>query len=106
MAKKKNERVVMQNPNTGKEDGTIAREMYEPVRAAILTALTEEGDIAFADLKAAILKRTPSKMWENASPGWYTTTVKLDVEARGLITRQGSPQVLRLTEKGKEALPG
>ncbi len=35
------------------------------------------------------------------SVGWYATTVKLDLEARGLIERMPgeSPQVLRLTGK-------
>lgn len=90
------ERVTMQNPNTGRDDATIARRMYEPVRAAILEAIGEAGTLAFADLPAQVEARTPAELWEDASLGWYTTTVKLDLEAKGLIEREGSPQRLRL----------
>lgn len=96
MASNGDDRVVMQNPNTGRDDGTIARSFYEPVRAAILEAIGEAGTLPFADLRAAVEARTPSEMWADASVGWYTTTVKLDLEAKGLIEREGSPQALRI----------
>ncbi|MEM8902586.1 MAG: hypothetical protein AAGF02_02695 [Actinomycetota bacterium] len=90
------ERVTMQNPNTGRDDGAIAKRMYDPVRAAILDAIREAGTLAFADLPAEVEARTPAELWDDASLGWYTTTVKLDLEAKGLLTRAGSPQQLRL----------
>ena len=90
------ERVTMQNPNTGRDDGTIAKRMYDPVRAAILDAIGDAGTLPFAQLPAEVEARTPPELWEDASLGWYTTTVKLDLEAKGLIEREGSPQQLRL----------
>lgn len=90
------ERVVMDNPNTGRTDGTIARSFYDPVRAAIIEAIDEAGTLAFADLREAVEQRTPPEMWDDASVGWYTTTVKLDLEAKGIIEKEGSPQILRL----------
>jgi hypothetical protein len=77
--------------------------MYDPVRKAILQALSER-DVPFSELRAEITHRTPSELWDNASVGWYTTTVKLDIEARGLISRKGSPQILSLTAAGRTAL--
>jgi hypothetical protein len=39
----------------------------------------------------------PADVYRNASIGWYTVTVKLDLEARGLIERIAgvTPQHLR-----------
>ena len=92
------ERITMLNPNTGREDTRIRVAMYEPVRAAILEALGERGEIAFKDLRAEVEARTPAALWEDASPGWYTTTVKLDLEARGSIERVPGvrPQTIRV----------
>ena len=94
-----NDRVTVKNPNTGRDDTRILRRIYEPVREAILQAIGEAGELAFKDLRAEVERLTPSSMWEKSSVGWYTTTVKLDLEARGLIERipRSSPQRLRLT---------
>lgn len=90
------DRVMMQNPNTGRDDMTISRAIYEPVRTAILDAIDEAGTLPLAELRGEVEKRTPAEMWEESSVGWYTTTVKLDLEAKGLIVKEGSPQQLRL----------
>jgi Family of unknown function (DUF6958) len=91
------DRVVVRNPNTGRDDGTIARALYEPVRTAILEAVAEAGTLPLSELRSEVERRTPPTMWDDASVGWYTTTVKLDLEAKGLILKEGSPQVLRVT---------
>lgn len=98
------DRVMMLNPNTGREDRTIAAAMYEPVRAAVLTAVGNEDGLGFADLSDRVEALTDPALWESASVGWYTTTVKLDLEARGLLMRAGSPQKLHLTNEGRAAL--
>ncbi|MDJ0953225.1 MAG: hypothetical protein QNJ81_06060 [Acidimicrobiia bacterium] len=92
------ERVLALNPKEGAQGTNILRSMYDPVKAAILAAIGEHGELAFSDLRAEVEARTPASMWESASVGWYTTTVKLDLEARGLIERvpRSSPQLLRL----------
>ncbi len=90
------ERVMLENPNTGRDDMRISRAIYDPVRAAILAAIDEAGTLPLADLRAEVERRTPSEMWETSSVGWYTTSVKLDLEAKGLIRKEGSPQQLSL----------
>lgn len=84
------------NPDPTKQPTSIRRSMYEPVRAAILAALSDD-ELLFGDLPAEVERRTDPDLWTDASVGWYTTTVKLDLEARGLIERFGSPQRLRRT---------
>ncbi|MEM7272956.1 MAG: hypothetical protein AAF547_07765 [Actinomycetota bacterium] len=98
------ERIMMSNPNTGREAVRIRVAMYEPVRDAILTALAELDAVPFSALRSEVERRTPGELWEDASVGWYTTVVKLHLEASGLLTRDGSPQVLRLTDDGRAAL--
>lgn len=91
------DRILARHPDPARQGTRIARRLYDPVRTAILETLAE-GEVAFGDLRAAIAERTDPAMWEEHSLGWYTTTVKLDLEARGEIQRVPgvSPQRLRL----------
>ena len=85
-------------------NSTIAVAMYEPVRDAILGALDAEPGMRFMDdLFHAVEARTEPELWSDASVKWYTTTVKLHLEATGLIARHGSPQQLTLTDEGVAA---
>ena len=95
---------MMLNPNTGREDRTIAAAMYQPVRTAVLTAIGNEDGVLFSDLSDRVEALTGPALWKSASVGWYTTTVKLDLEARGLLVRTGSTQKLHLTDEGRAAL--
>ncbi len=96
MAKEDVERVMLQNPNTGRDDLRIAKRIYDPVRAAILDAIGEAGEIRWSELGGEVERRTPPELWSDRSVMWYTVSVKLDLEAKGLIVREGSPQRLRL----------
>ena len=99
------DRIMMHNPNTGREDSTIAVAMYEPVRDAILAAVDDEPGMRFMDdLFHAVEDRTDPELWADASVKWFTTTVKLHLEATGLLERHGSPQQLTLTDEGRSAL--
>jgi hypothetical protein len=71
---------------------------YELVRAAILDILAAYGAYNFRDLDRAVGEKLGRF---DGSLGWYTSNVKLDLEARGLIERiPGSmPQKLRLKRK-------
>ncbi|MCE2503253.1 MAG: hypothetical protein J4G05_04230 [Chlorobi bacterium] len=74
----------------------INREKYHQIEQAILDVLSEEDEIEFKNLPAAVEKRltTPFK----GSVSLYIATVKPDMETRGIIERiAGSPsQQLRL----------
>lgn len=91
------QRVKVQNPDPGKAGSRIDREKYEFVRAAILDAIGSEGTVAFMDLADQVAQRLPDDF--QGSVSWYTTTVKLDLEARGLIERvpNSRPQLLKLS---------
>ncbi|HJL18561.1 MAG TPA: hypothetical protein RMH99_23070 [Sandaracinaceae bacterium LLY-WYZ-13_1] len=92
------ERVEVRNPNTGRSDGTIAADKYEAMKAALLRVIPDdEAGVPFRGLADRVRPHLPAEVFAGASVGWYTTTVKLDLEARGLIERvpKRRPQHLR-----------
>lgn len=91
-------RVQLRHPEPGRRAPRIDSAMYEAVRAAILAALPREGEgLAFSRLAAEVERRTPPQLWKERSIGWFTTAVKLDLEARNLVERipGAGPQRLR-----------
>ena len=94
------EKFLCINPDPEKAGTRIALEKYEAVKQAILQAVGEgEDGIYFKDLAERVEEILTAEALSNlGSVGWYTTTVKLDLEARGFIKRvkKSSPQRLRL----------
>lgn len=87
----------------GKGGTRVDRVKYEIMKKAILRAVprTRTG-VAFRDLPDAVAaKLSKADRARFGSIGWYATTVKLDLEARGLIERvpDAKPQRLRRTEQ-------
>jgi hypothetical protein len=91
------EKIMTLHPD-GKKGVNIDKKKYDAVKSAVLASIRDNGEIFFRDLSTAVEVHLPE--WFEGSVGWYTTTVKLDLEARGLITRVAnkSPQALRLQE--------
>lgn len=83
----------------GKAATRIRKVAYEAFRDAILAVLDESPEgVLFRDLPRRVEPRVPPELLgAKGSCSWYTTTVKLDLEARGVIARvRGeSPQRLR-----------
>ena len=89
------ERILTLHP-AGKQGVNIDRDKYELIRQAILDSLAQRGEIPFGDLSEAVAINLAGPF--DGSIGWYTVSVKLDLEARGLVARVPghSPQVLRM----------
>ena len=83
----------------GKSGVSIGRTKYDRMRHTILSILGEQGQMTFSDLGAEVASRLEGRF--EGSISWYYTTVKLDLEARGLIERvdRMSPQRVRLVER-------
>ncbi len=90
------ERILTLHPE-GKKGVNIVRSKYDPVRAALLDSLREAGgELTHTELMVAVGERLTDF---KGSVGWYAETVKLDLIARGVISRSsGSPQILSLCE--------
>jgi hypothetical protein len=81
----------------------IESSKYDQVRLAILQALQENGSLTFKDLTKNVEQKLTGQF--DGSIGWYCTTVKLDLEARGEIScsrERGRQQTIQLTLQNKE----
>ena len=89
------ERILTLHPE-GKQGVNISKEKYDVIRQTILSILDEEGEVLFKELPAKVGQKLGGSF--EGSVSWYVTSVKLDLEARGLIQRvaKSSPQRLRL----------
>jgi len=93
------ERIQLVHPEPGKQMPRISRRKYELVKHAILQLIPEGNPgYPFSQLADGVASQlTPEQVAEIGSIGWYTTGVKLDLEAQGIIERIPgiSPQRLR-----------
>jgi len=92
--------IPTRNPGRGKKGPRIDSARYEAMKAALLDVIPRKGEgVTFASLPDLVKKKLPRSLFEGASIQWYATTVKLDLEARGLVKRVAgvSPQRLRRT---------
>jgi len=80
----------------GKNGVNIDKGKYEIIKGAIIDCFQNKKELSFADLNQTI-KKSLAGRFDGKIP-WYVETVKLDLEARGLIERLPgrTPQILRL----------
>jgi hypothetical protein len=85
------------HPDPYKKGTNIDRGKYTQIKSAILSVIEAHGNVPFNDLPQAVEEALDSPF--DGSISWYVTTVKLDLEARGLIERVPNvrPQLLRRT---------
>ncbi len=83
------DKVLCETPSPGKQPTRIERWKYDLLRSAILAELPEKGEgVPFQELAGRIQSRiSPAELERLGSIGWYTTTVKLDLEVKGEIER-------------------
>ncbi len=88
----------------GKQGVNIEKSKYDSVRNAIIDALKAHGDISFSDLGDAAGACLDDPF--NGSVSWYYTTVKLDLEALGVVERApGSRQATAASCTGNDRQP-
>ncbi len=89
------ERIMTLHPE-GKQGVNLLKRRYDQVKDAILAVLENGGEVTFRDLPDLVGEKLGDQF--DGKIMWYVTTVKLDLEARGLIERipRKSPQVLRI----------
>jgi hypothetical protein len=90
-------KVMIRTLHPAKKQGVnISKEKYEIIRDAILCVLKTQKEISFMNLSRAVEKEVKGKI--EGSVTWYVTTVKLDLEARGIVKRvpNSRPQLVKL----------
>ena len=79
-----------------KQGVNISKVKYEIIRKAILSTLHTQKEMTFMNLSRAVEKEVNGNF--EGSVMWYVTTVKLDLEARGVVKRvqNSRPQLVRI----------
>lgn len=92
------DRILTQHPE-GKSGVNISKKKYEAIKNSITECLSSREHVTFKELTREVNQNLAGSF--DGSISWYVTTVKLDLEARGIIERipRTSPQYLRLVEK-------
>lgn len=82
----------------GKQGVNIDKGKYDMVREAIEATLKAQPGITFSELTEELARRIGDVF--EGSVSWYVVSVKLDLEARGVLERVDgrSPQRIRLVE--------
>ncbi|MEQ9064055.1 MAG: hypothetical protein RIE58_07750 [Vicingaceae bacterium] len=95
---KKEERILTMHPQ-GKKGVHIALSKYDLIKDFILKTVQSAGEITHVDLNDLAVDQLTSTF--DGKVVWYIVTVKLDLEARGLIERipKTSPHKLRMRKK-------
>ena len=90
------ERVMTLHPDSTKQGVNIDKGKYDQVSIAVILTIRENPQISFQRLMDEVRKKLNGTF--AGSVPWYVTTVKLDLEARGVIRRAGGrgPQRLEL----------
>jgi hypothetical protein len=92
------EKIRTLHPDANKKGTYINMKKYEIIKDSITRILRREGKTGFSQLGALIKEDLKGKF--DGSVSWYYTTVKLDLEARGVlvIDRSGNPQMISLRD--------
>ncbi len=89
------EKILTQHPR-GKQELNIAKDKYEMMKEAIISVMKEKKVLNFEELDIECRKLLEDKFEGKLT--WYMVTVKLDLEAKGIIQRvpNTKPQKYRL----------
>jgi len=81
---KSEERILTLHPQ-GKKGVNISLQKYTIIKKYIIETLQSQGQISYQEInKQAIIDLSPTF---DGKVGWYLVSVKLDLEARGIIKR-------------------
>lgn len=91
------EKVMTLHPD-GKSGVNISQAKYDQMSETIISILGERGQMTFSELGNEVGNRLDGHF--EGSISWYYTTVKLDLEARGIVERvdRKSPQRIRMAQ--------
>ena len=92
-------RILTRHPE-GKQGVNISRDKYDRMRGAIVRSMAGRGEVPLQVVRDEVGNSLQGGF--EGSISWYFTTVKLDLEARGIIRRVPGmrPQHIKLKEVG------
>lgn len=89
------QRILTLHPS-GKQGVNILKRRYDLVKDTLIALLQTHGEISYKELNEKAEQALKGKF--DGSIPWYVVTVKLDLEARGIISRipKTSPHRIKL----------
>jgi hypothetical protein len=79
------DRIMTLHPDPAKQGVHIDKAKYDLVREAIVASVHDHGEITFKALTEDVGRRLAGRL--DGSVPWYVISVKLDLEARGVVRR-------------------
>jgi hypothetical protein len=85
-------RVIIENVNHPGKTSTVDAGMYHAMRDALLGVLPPGAPgLTQAEMRVAVVPRLPVELFPGgAKAGWWSKSVQLDLEAKGVIARESS----------------
>jgi len=93
-----NNKILTLHPQ-GKKGVNLLKRRYDIIKDFIIDTIEKNGEISFSKLNDLAVEKLTKSF--DGKVIWYMVTVKLDLEARGIIERveKTSPQILKLKKK-------
>ena len=90
MPERKSRRIEVENVIRPGKTRTVDADLYNAMKRAFLKVVPKSSPgITLADLRTRLLKELPGDLYPNgAKAGWWSKTVQLDLEAKGVIERE------------------
>ena len=85
-------RVTVENVNHPGHTSTVDAGMYRAMREALLAVLPAGAPgLTQAQMREAVMPHLPPNLFPGgAKAGWWSKTVQLDLEAKGVVARESS----------------
>jgi len=92
MATEKQEKIIVENVNVPGHTTRVDASKYRAMKKAMLKVLPKcSPGLSHAELRTAILPKLDENLFpDGKKSGWWSKTVQLDLEAKGIITREAS----------------
>ncbi|MFK7932110.1 MAG: hypothetical protein AB8G22_01290 [Saprospiraceae bacterium] len=89
------ERIQTLHPQ-GNKGVNILKKRYDPIKDFIVKTVQEHGEITYSEVNDLAVEQLKDSF--DGSVPWYVVSVKLDLEARGIIERipKTSPHKIRM----------
>ena len=89
------EKVIVENVNIPGQTSRVDKAKYDAMKAAMLATLPKSAPgITAKQSKEAAKPHLPEALFPGgATSGWWQKTVQLDLEAKGVITRENTKPV-------------
>jgi hypothetical protein len=95
-------RVVVENVNVPGYTFTVDADKYHAMRVALMKVLPRKAPgLTQSEMIEGVVPHLPRELFPGgAKAAWWAKCVQLDLEAKGLVSRDGTKQPLRWTRAG------